>query len=694
MSDTKSFSAQDVLKKLRDSKQIHLTTTGPRDTGQSDYKNRHTFSDLIRLAPLYEDAGYFSVEMHGGARFHQNLLSNMLDPFEEAAAWKSTLNNTLTQTLVRSTNVWGYRSYPENVIRESVRAFTPTIDVWRCFDFLNYVPNMRPLAEEVLKEGKIFEPAISFTQSDECTNEYYLKVAREMVALCGGEKHTIICIKDMAGGGSPERTARLVDAILQEFPELIIHLHRHSTDGLGLPAMIAAAKAGAKIFDVTDDAFVRFYGQAPVRPFVALLKENGFDVNIKEKSLDDASNLVHEFIHHYEPFESQYRGPSYDVVYHRMPGGAFPSSFEQAEKGGFLHLMPWILKGMSFGNRIIRYFDVTPGSQITWTTWAGIIQRRFQEGGEEKVVQLLDFLEAFIANGQDLNALDEEARKELVRLYETASDDLRKLLLGEYGPLPFGWPENWVYRSAFGAEKWQEAIQQRDEGAPPPIEVDIESERKNLAKELNRPPTNNELVLYLQHPTGALKFFQFRKKYGNTSVLPTYAWLYGLDHKHDRVQFDSNGKPHEIRLVSIGKETEDGLVWVVLSVDNVLIEFPVETPKAQADGSVSVQFADPSKPEEVGSPMSGNIWRMGSPKRSIQEGDIVEKDEELTNIEVMKTENAVRAPFAGQIERIHIKLDDAVVEGQILFEITPLSKKAAKGNVPPLFSHIENSEEE
>ena len=109
MSDTKSFSAQDVLKKLRDSKQIHLTTTGPRDTGQSDYKNRHTFSDLIRLAPLYEDAGYFSVEMHGGARFHQNLLSNMLDPFEEAAAWKSTLNNTLTYPHTHSSR--GARQY-------------------------------------------------------------------------------------------------------------------------------------------------------------------------------------------------------------------------------------------------------------------------------------------------------------------------------------------------------------------------------------------------------------------------------------------------------------------------------------------------------------------------------------------------------------------------------------------------------
>lgn len=680
-------SVRDWLAPLHNSKRLFLTTTGPRDTGQSDYKNRHTFLDLISLAEDYESAGYFSVEMHGGARFHQNLLSNKLNPFEEAAAWKKKLTNTRTQTLVRSTNVWGYRAYPQKVIRETVRAFLPTIDIWRCFDFLNHVPNMIPLAEEVIRGGKLFSPAIAYTMSEECTNEYYLKVAREMVALAGGEKETVLCIKDMAGVGSPTRTANLIDAILQEFPDLIIQLHRHNTDGLALPTLVAAAQAGARIFDVSEDAFVRFYGQPPARPLIAELRDAGFDVAIRDEPIDDACDKIRGFIHHYKPFESQFSGPSYDVLQHRMPGGAFPSSFEQAEKGGFLHLMPWILKGMSYGNQIIKYFDVTPGSQITWTTWASIIQRRFQEGGEDNVLQLLGMLERFIEGGQDLNGMTDAERKELGRLYETATDDLRKLLLGGYGPLPFGWPANWVYRSAFGQDKWQGAIQQRDAGPPPPPEVDIEAEKLSLAAQLDRAPTHEELILYLQHPTAAVKFVKFRQTYGDTSVLPTRAWLYGLDRQYDRVDFEINGKPHQIRLVSIGRETEDGIIWVVLSANNILMEIPIETPRAK-QSNVAVRLADPTNANEVGAPMAGNIWRIGSSKRRLQEGDIVEKDEEIANIEVMKTENAVFAPFAGQIKKCHIQLDDAVTEGQILFELIPLSEKSADA-LPALFPHAE-----
>lgn len=678
------------LTEIRGNKKIYLTTTGPRDTGQSDYKNRHTFSDLIRLAPLYEQAGYFSVEMHGGARFHQNMLSNMINPFEEAASWKERLDGTLTQTLVRSTNVWGYRSYPRNVIREAVRAFLPTIDVWRCFDFLNHVSNMRPLAEEVLKGGKLFQPAISFTQSSECTNEYYLKVAREMVSLVGGEKNTVLCIKDMAGVGSPERTASLVDAILQEFPDLIIQLHRHNTDALGISAMLAAAKAGARIFDVTDDAFVRFFGQAPVRPFVASLKESGFDVALETEPVDEASDVVREFIHLYKPFESEFRGPSYDVLRHRMPGGAFPSSFEQAQKGGFLPLMPSILRGMSIGNQIIKYFDVTPGSQITWTTWAGIIQRRFQEGGQDKVDALLALLDRFLDSGQDLTQFEGDDRKELCRLYETASDDLRKLLLGEYGPLPFGWPANWVYRSVFGAEEWEQAIRKRDAGVEPPSEVDLAQERKRLAQELNRTPTQQELVLFLQHPAAALTFLKFRETYGMTPVLPTEAWLYGLKEPGERVEFELNGVPQEVRLVSIGQETEEGVIWVVLAVNNVLMSFPVETPKAQSS-KVAVRLADPSNPMEIGSPMNGNIWRIGTGKRALKEGDIVQKGEELANIEVMKTENALKSPYDARIGKFHVNLNDAVVEGQLIVELTPPPKEKQQ-KVPPLFSHIEDQD--
>jgi pyruvate carboxylase len=268
-----SLSPKDNVAILRRDSRIHFTNTGPRDTGQSDFKNRHTLYDLIKLAPLYNRSGYFSVENHGGARFHQDLLQNKIDPFEEAALWKERMPDVMTQTLVRSTNLWGYRMYPRNVIALSVKAFLPYIDVWRCFDFLNSVPNMIPIAEEVMKGGKLFEPAVSFSVSDECTNAYYLKVTKEILSVTGGAKEIILCIKDMAGVGSPKRIASLVDALLQKHPSLVIHYHRHTTDGLAVPALVAAAKAGAKILDVTDDPFTRYYGHAPVRSVNALLQE-------------------------------------------------------------------------------------------------------------------------------------------------------------------------------------------------------------------------------------------------------------------------------------------------------------------------------------------------------------------------------------------------------------------------------------
>ncbi len=667
---TQATEIQARLQEIRTNKSIYLTTTGPRDTGQSDYKNRHTKGDLIKLAPLYEKAGYFSVEMHGGARFHQNMLSNMINPFEEAAAWKGALQGSLTQTLVRSTNVWGYRAYPQQVIRETVKAFLPYIDVWRCFDFLNHVPNMTAIAEEVMKGGKLFEPAISFTTSPDHTNEYYLKIARQMVSLAGGTQEIILCIKDMAGVGSPAQTATVVDTILQEFPDLIIQLHRHNTDALGLMSLLAAAKAGARILDVTDDAFVRFYGQPPVRPMISLLKENGLEVAIDAAPVDEASDVVRSFITLYRPFESPFKGPSYDVLRHRMPGGAFPSSFEQAEKGGFLSLMPWILKGMSCGNQIIKYFDVTPGSQITWTTWASIIQKREQEGGAKAVKALLAMLEKFLELEQDFDAMTPQEQEDLLRLYAPAPDDLRKLLLGEYGPLPFGWPAEWVYRSAFGEEKGLAAIQNRNSETPRPPEVDLTQERTQLATELGRNPTEQELILFLQHPAATIKFLHFRDTYGDTTILPTQNWFYGLSLEDPVVDFEIDGKPQQVKVVSIAPENDEGMIVVQLLVNQVLKEFAVETPHAHSRQKL-IRYADPSNPGEVGAPMSGNLWRLGSPTHKLSEGMHVEHDDELANIEVMKTENAVRAPLSGTIHAIHAKLGDALVEGQLILELTP-----------------------
>jgi len=663
-----------VLKAVRDSKAIWLTSTGPRDTGQSDFKNRFTLHDLSRLMPIYDASDYFSVEVHGGARLHQNLMNNMIHPFEEAHLFSTLMPNVLTQTLIRATNVWGYRMYSRNVVRLAVESFLPTIDVWRCFDFLNYVPNMAPVAEEVLRGGKIFSPAISFTESPECSDAYYLRVLKEIVSLCGGTKDIILCVKDMAGVGSPARIRRLVDVFLQKYPGLIIQYHRHSTDGLVIPAIAAAAEAGAKLFDVTDDAFSRFYGHPPVRPLVRYLRELGYEVRLDLQRADEASDAIRGFIRNYERFESQFKGFSSDVTVHRMPGGAFPSSFEQAEKGGFLDLMPHILKGMSYGNRIIKYFDVTPGSQITWTTWAGILQRFHKEGGEQNIKRLFSVLDRFFEGGERLEALSQADENLLLRLYAGATDDLKNLLLGKYGPLPFGWPKEWVCRSVFG-EEWAAKVKaERVESSPLSrlADEDLEKARAAMEEELGHPATPEEFVLYLMHPKAAVDFLKFRKRFGDTTVLPTNVWLNGLRKPGDQVAIPIAGKPHEIRLVSIG-EGVGGVKHVVLSVDNIMHVFPVELPEAAA-ARKAVRKASASSKGEIGATVTGTVWRIGTKDRVLKEGDRVRKGEEVMNIEVMKTENAVKSPVAGVIRELCVKGNDRVEEGQLLAVIDPEGK--------------------
>ncbi|RMG57057.1 MAG: biotin attachment protein [Deltaproteobacteria bacterium] len=660
--------AKGVIKKLRESEKIFLTSTGPRDTGQSDYKNRITLHDLRKLAPIYNRTGYFSVELHGGARFHQDLMNNKISPFDEVREWVRLMPDVFTQTLIRATNVWGYRMYPRNVVKLAVSAFVPYIDVWRCFDFLNYVPNMAPIAEIVLAEGKIFEPAISFTESDDCTDEYYLKVVEEIVSLCGGTDSIILCIKDMAGVGSPARVERLIASILDRYPDMVIQYHRHSTDGLAIPAIAAAARAGAKLFDCTDDAFSRFYGHPPVRPLVAYLRELGFQVEFDFSAGDEASDVIRDFMRAYNAFESPFKGFSYDVKRHRMPGGAFPSSFEQAEKGGFLDLMPAILKGMSYGNRIIKYFDVTPGSQITWTTWAGLIQRFYKEEGEQGIEKLFETLERYFESGEDFDSLSEEDRERLLRIYSHATDDLKNLLLGKYGPLPFGWPKDWVYRSVFG-ENWEEIVrEQRIEASPLDLlpEEDLKAAREALERQLERPPTDEEFVLYLMHPKATVDYIKFRETYGRTDLLPTQVWFYGLRYPGDTVRFSLDGKPHVVELMSIGEGVK-GVKNVVLSVDNVMHVFEVEMPDAVP--RKVIRRASPSVPGEVGSPVKGTVWRIGSKERQLHVGDFVKKGEEILNIEVMKTENAVMAPISGKIKEICVSLNENVEEGQLLMVI-------------------------
>jgi pyruvate carboxylase len=672
------MSPKEIVAAVRSLKGVCLTSVGMRDAGQSDFKNRHRIYDLKTLAPFYNGMGLFSAETHGGARWHVGIMNRRESPFEEVALLRELMPNVLQQTLIRETNLWGYRPYPKNVIEHAVSKVD--IDVWRCFSFLNDVRNMRTVAETVMKRGRLFEPTISFTVADWATNEYYLGVVREISDLCGGIDEIVLCIKDMAGVGDVTRIGNLIDAIKQKYPNLVLNYHRHITDGLAVPAFLSAAKAGASIFDVEEDSLVRFYGHSPILAIQAIFEESGIPVHLNRPEAEAAVRKVREWIGHYEWAESPFKGLDHTVTLHRMPGGAFPSSFEQADKGEFLHLMPAILTVMSLFNRIVKYFDVTPGSQVTWVTCSGIVNRYAKERGNVGVRQIIDLMTKFVLDkAQSFDAMAKAEQEELLLLFRNAPGDFKNLLLGNYGKLPVGWPAEWVYRSTFG-EEWESRIKDRKEISPldsmPPD--DLEKIRKELHENVGRAVTEEEFILYLMHPKDALEFIEFRAKFGEAPLaLPTDVWRKGLTKPGDRVDFEHWGKPYSIELVSVGAEHE-GVVHVVMRVNNKTRVYTVMTPRAK---KAEIRMA--KGPNMVGAPINGNIWRIGNPARGpVKAGDIVHKGEEIANLEAMKMENAILAPMDGQITEVCIRLNETVQEGQLLFVIEKAPAKSEVNGAP------------
>ncbi len=659
------MTAKEIVTAVRSLDGVCFTSMGMRDAGQSDFKNRLRLYDLKTLAPYYEKMGLFSAETHGGARWHVGIMNRRESPFEEINVLRELMPNVLQQTLIRETNLFGYRPYPRNIIEYVVSRVE--IDVWRCFSFLNDVRNMRCVAEVVMKQGKLFQPSISFTSADWTTNEYYLGVVSEIVDLCGGIDEIILCVKDMAGVGDINRINSLVDAIKQKYPELLIQYHRHITDGLALPALLSAAKAGAKVFDVQEDSLVRFYGHPPILSVQSYFQESGIPVHLDRKEAEEAVQKIREWIGHYEWAESPFKGYDHTVTLHRMPGGAFPSSFEQADKGEFLHLMPAILKVMSLFNKIVKYFDVTPGSQMTWVTSSGIVNRYAKEGGDAGVRHVTDLLTKFVDEKvQDFDAMEKHEQEELLMLFSNAPGDFKNLLLGNYGRLPVGWPADWVYKSTFGDE-WGTKMKERKDLSPLDYlkDEDIENLRRTLTEAINRNPTEEEFILYMMHPKDVVEYIQFRDKFGEAPVvLPTNVWREGLKKPGDKVDFELWGKPYSIELVSIGAE-HDGMIYVVMRVNNKTTVYSVETPRAK---KVELRMAKGTN--HIGAPIDSNVWRIGNPQRgALKVGDLVHKGEEVANLEAMKMESAILAPFDARLVEVCVKLNDTVRKGQLLFVI-------------------------
>ncbi|MEW6593694.1 MAG: biotin/lipoyl-containing protein [Thermodesulfobacteriota bacterium] len=626
------MSPTEVVRILRQADGYYVTNTA-RDLSQSDFKNRILLHTDLLAAKAREQAGYFSLEITGGASIHVDILRKQVDPFLKLELLRERMPKTLFQTLCRGINLFGYRPYPQNVIRLVVREYAKYVDVWRVFDFLNHVPNMIAVFEEVQKAGMILEPAVCFSTGPEHTDEFYVKKVGEILDVTG---HDItLCIKNHGGLGTPKRIGDLVSAILQKYPDLVIHYHGHNTDGNDVARITAAVLAGARIVDASEYSLAGYYGPPAVLTVVQTLAEYGKKaIGLDEKAVVETSDVLRSERQYYDYFESQFKGFDPTVQVHKLPGGAAGSSFEQAVKGKFLDKMPTILHEelpkvqKDLGN----FWSVTPGSQILWTTAVSNVQ-----AGDR---------------------------------YANPSGDLKNLLLGKYGPFPFYQPADWIYEKVFGAN-WKEILEK--EGGMDQIgDMDIDKERQELAKKLGYEPTEQQLVSYLQHPNDAVNFFKFEEKFGRSYVLPpSILFRRGGFKLGEIVKFrDHYGKEHVIEIGPMQTD-EDGKTHVYLNVDHHqrVFEFEPEAVKgaeAKAAKLSKGEIEDLAKAGDMRAPFNANVCEV-----SVAVGQEVKAGDRLVILEAMKMQTPINSLVSGKVEKIATKVGAAVQPGDELVKVTP-----------------------
>src|SRR5208283_908510 len=513
---------REILDFLHETPGVFLTNN-ERDVSQSDFKCRIMPQTTLKVAPYRDAAGYFGFEVVGGATVHLDLMKKQINPFEKLRLVRKAMPNTLIQGLCRGRYLFGYRPYPDNVIEMTVRLFSRYVDIWRMYDFMNYIPNLVVAAEAVKKAGKLLMPCICFSTGVGHTDDFYVEKAEEVLSLLGED--IILCIKNHSSLGSPARIAGVVRAIRNRFPDLLISYHGHNTDGNELARIMAAVHEGVKIAEVSDHGYGGIYSQAPALSLIQNLHDYGFQTpGLSVPPVLDASDILRRERRLYEKFTSPFRGFDPTVKRHKMPGGAVSLALEQAEKAGLIERAHEVFSELiEVRKEMGNIWMVTPGSQILWSTAL-----------------------SNVLNGR----------------YEKPSDDLKKLLLGGYGPFPFYDPHEWIFQKVLESgrtdgKRWDEILAD-EAGLQQPADEDLKARRHQLESQLKRAATDEELCLYAQFPMDALDFFKFEERFGQTWLLPPDVWFHeGGFPDGTKISFpDETGRTHNIELISTRRSAD------------------------------------------------------------------------------------------------------------------------------------------
>jgi len=609
-----------------------ITDTILRDAHQSILATRMRTEDMLEVTELLDKVGYWSLEVWGGATFDSCLRFLKEDPWERLRTLRKALPNTRLQMLLRGQNLVGYRHYADDVVKAFVEKSAENgMDVFRIFDALNDIRNLKVAIKAAKKAKKTVEGTICYTVSPVHTHDGFVDMAMELADL-GSD---IICVKDMAGLLTPQNAFDLVTK-LKDKVGLPIHIHSHDSAGLASMSYLKAIEAGADIVDTAISSISSGSAQPPTESLVAALQGTPYDTGLDLSLLDEIAGRMRVIRKKYARFESAYTGINPKTLVAQVPGGMISNLAQQLNEQNALDRMDEVFDELPRVRKDMGYPPlVTPSSQIVGTQ-------------------------------ATLNVLSGER-------YKVITSETRNYFKGLYGQAP-GKIDAKAKKLAIGKEK---PITCRPADL---IEPELKKMTKEL-KELNKGNTDSmeDLLSYTLFPAVAAEFFEQREK---GTLTPEPLEVDSDDNGNGSGQsrhlapsefnITVHGETYRVKIAGAGHKSE-GKRPFFIKIDNRLEEVIVEsltevipTTAGVIEGESIPQSIrhQPAKEGDVTTPVPGKVTSL-----KVSVGDEVSEGDTVLTVEAMKMENEVHSPVSGTVERILVKVGDDVNPDETLMEI-------------------------
>lgn len=629
--------AEAAMKWVSAQKRVLITDTTMRDAHQSLFATRMRTKDMLPIADLYDHAmpNVFSAEVWGGATFDVAYRFLGEDPWQRLKILREKMPHTMLQMLLRGSNAVGYKNYPDNVLKKFIdKSAEDGVDVFRIFDSLNWIEQMQKSIEYVRQTGKIAEGTMCYTgdllspDEHKYTLDYYKTLAGQLVD-AGAQ---IIGIKDMAGLLKPQAAYELIGELKSKY-DVPVHLHTHDTTGNGVATYVQATKAGVDVVDVASSALSGMTSQPSMSSFYYALAGNERQPELDIETVEKINDYWAQVKPLYQDFMNGITSPQTDIYQTEMPGGQYSNLQQQAKSLGLDDFDEVKAKYREVNALLGDIVKVTPSSKVVGDLAIFMIQNGLNAENIIERGETLDFPESVV----NFFAGD------LGQPYGGFPKQLQKVVLKDHP-----------------------AITVRPGSLAQP--VDFDQMTKELAAQLKRQPTAEEVISYVLYPDVYLDYVKRNRQYGKIGVLDTNTFYQGM-RPGEKIYVNLRpGRTEILELNTVSDMDVDGNRHLLFSENGQQLVLTVKDQTHAATAKVSVPKADPHDPGQIGMPLNGTVVDV-----MVENGQEVKKGQTLVVTEAMKMETTIKASFDGKIDKVYAKAGSTMESQDLLIQMSPLS---------------------